>query len=173
MAAVEPEIIAVFIDDENLRRDPQRDHPLPLRHDRLAGADHPHQRITILRELPVQFAAPFAPPKVAGTIHARVLRETLRQSRVARHQVDRDVFPPRLPQPRNDSLQQIARAAFNQKNRVRVRNSAAQEIAHSEPATRLKIFQDFCRVPRRLSPWCRSSRSFRPARSRTCCVRCP
>ena len=59
MPAVEPEVIAVFVEDQELRGDAQRQHPLPFGHDWLGGADDDDYVVMLRRQLCVQPLACF------------------------------------------------------------------------------------------------------------------
>src|SRR4051812_12581082 len=112
MPTVEPEIIPVLVDQENLSRKPRRDGPLPFHQDRLTRADHSHQAVSILRQFPVQLAAPFTPAIIRRPINARILRKTLREPRITGDQIDSHVLSPCLPKPRAYPFEQTSRSAF-------------------------------------------------------------
>src|SRR6266404_3314709 len=54
MSAIEPEIVAVFIEDENFGGKTGREHPLPFGHDRFGGADDTHDGIVLGVKLSVE-----------------------------------------------------------------------------------------------------------------------
>src|SRR5579871_6674045 len=70
MPAVEPEVVAVFIQDEDLGRHPGREHPLPLGHDRLGGADDPGHVIVLRLEFAVELFARRASRIISDAIDA-------------------------------------------------------------------------------------------------------
>src|SRR5258708_10887762 len=47
VAAVEPEVISVLVQDKNLGWQARRDHPLPFRHDRFGRADQSNYRVAL------------------------------------------------------------------------------------------------------------------------------
>ena len=53
VAPIQPKDIGEFVDDENFRREPRCQHPLPLGHDRHVRAKDSHNRILAGRQRPI------------------------------------------------------------------------------------------------------------------------
>src|SRR5262245_15678041 len=95
MAAVEPEVVAIFVDDENLGGDAEGQSPFPLGHERLGGADDAGQRVSILRELTVEAAASAASAVISDAVQPRSFgSEAARKLGVAGDQIDGDFLAP-------------------------------------------------------------------------------
>jgi hypothetical protein len=131
MAAVQPEIIGVFIDDENLGAETQSQHPFPFCQDGLARTDDPHMRVAILSQLGVEPALAGAPAVIRNAVDARTrLIPSLRCLRIAGHQVDRHFGTPRLAEFGQKLFQQPPRPALHQQNGFGVRQPPRQKVAH-------------------------------------------
>src|SRR5947209_7508624 len=105
MAAVEPEIIAVLVDEENLGGDTERQRPFPFEHDGLAGADDAHESVAIGGELAVEPAASVAAAIVGGAVDAGVGGKALGQTGVAGDEVDGDIVAPGIAEAVDDAFE--------------------------------------------------------------------
>src|SRR4030095_16876471 len=113
---IEPEGIPILVQDENLRLQPQRQHPFPLRHDGHRGTDDAEDRIAVSAEFAVELLAPGPSAIVAYAKNARGGRVVAaRQAGVTRDEVDPDVLAVSVAQARENALDEKARAAFYKK----------------------------------------------------------
>src|SRR5437588_6462525 len=88
MSAIEPEVIAIFIKDENLGGKTGREHPLPFGHDRFGGADDTNDGIVIGVKLSVEPLAGVAVGIIGDAIDVTTRRlKILRYSAVAGEQI--------------------------------------------------------------------------------------
>lgn len=111
---IEPEEIAVFVQDEDLRLQVRAQPPLPFGHDRLARANHPHDGILAGVKVGQNPIAGSRAAVFGDTKHASV--ETLRQAGVAGDQVDFELVPEEAAERGYDALNQMARTAFDQQD---------------------------------------------------------
>src|SRR5205823_3791133 len=114
MRAIEPEVIAILVYDENLRAQAQSQRPFPFGHDRLARADDAHVGIAVGVKLAVELPPSVATAIGAGAVDARLLLiESLRDARVAGHEVNGDSLAPTFAQLGNELFEQAPGTAFD------------------------------------------------------------
>ena len=74
--AVQPKIVAVFVDDEHFAGKPRGQHPFPLGHDGFGRADDGDDVVVVARQLLVQALARLARRVVGDAVdHAAVWRK--------------------------------------------------------------------------------------------------
>ena len=137
MAAIDPEIIAVFIENEELCRNFPRNHPLPLGHNGLRGAEDAQDVIALIAQQRVE---PF-PPVCAG-IFARPIDRPLRlaerfwKSGITGNQIELHLAAVDFVQPRQHVFKQLSRAALDKEDAVERWDLVGHEAAQNTTIAR-------------------------------------
>jgi hypothetical protein len=88
---VEPEEVAVLVDDEHFDGQAQSERPFPFGHDGLSGADHDQDFRPAGSEQPVEAAAASSASVFVDRVNRRFGGKTYWQARVAGGQIERHV----------------------------------------------------------------------------------
>ena len=129
--AVDPEVVPVFVDDENLGWNPRRQGPFPLGHQRLARADNAEKRVAVLAEFAVKLAPEFAPAIIGDAIEPRGFgTESLGKRGIAGDQVEPDIVTPDVPQAGKEALQKMSRPALHEEDGMDRRIAASEDVSH-------------------------------------------
>src|SRR5579883_748740 len=124
---VEPEIIAVLVDDKDFSGQLGRERPFPFGHDRLAGADDPGDRIIFRLEFRKEPLARLPALVIGDSKHFAA--KAFGDARKAGHQVDFDLFAVGFVQSRDQIVEQPARPAFDLLSFCEGRIAAAKKVA--------------------------------------------
>ena len=96
--AVDPEVISVFVDDENLGWNPRCQGPFPFGHQRLARTDDAEKRVAVLAEFAVKPAPQLAAAIIGNAIKPRGFgTESLGKRGIAGDQIEENVVAPDIP----------------------------------------------------------------------------
>ena len=130
---VDPEVVAVFVEDENFRRELRAEDPFPLEHDRLGGADDAGDRVIFGLELGVKaFAGRGA--RIIGYAEDFAVKP-LRHSGIAGHEVDLEILAIGFMQSGNEVVEQPARSALDEEHFCERRIPAAEKVAQTNILT--------------------------------------
>ena len=116
MAAVEPEIVAVLIQQEEFARQARRQHPLPFGHDRFSRADDANHGVFIGCQFGIESLARGRIGIIRHPVDRAPLRAELqRRARVTGHQIRRHLWM-HVIEPVKQIFQQLTASAFHQQD---------------------------------------------------------
>ena len=131
MAAIQPEVVAILIQDENFTGQPGGQHPFPFGHDGFSRADDSNHGVVIGCQQTIQLFARATVGIIGNAIDASSVRpEMLRQASVAGDQVGLHIRM-NIVQAAKQILEKIAPPAFNQQYAGEGRNASAEKVAQS------------------------------------------
>ena len=108
---IEPEIVAVLVQDENLRRQFRREDPFPFGHDRLSGTDDSGDRVLLGGEFGVKALAGCGALIIRNAKYFAV--KSLRDSGIAGDQIDREIIAVRFVETGDKIIEKTPGSAFD------------------------------------------------------------
>src|SRR5262245_3645096 len=108
VAIVHPKVVAIFVEDEKLRRQARGQRPFPLGHDRLGAADHAGDRVAVAREFAIEPGSSRASAVISDAVNesSREMKP-IGQTRIASNQIDEYFIPVSIPDTGNEPFKQI------------------------------------------------------------------
>jgi hypothetical protein len=128
MAPIQPEIVRVFVDHENLHRELGAEPPFPFGHDGFGGADQTGNGMAPRVQVGYELMASRSSAVVVDVEDPAV--DARRRTRVTRHQVDFNVRAEHGAERGDDGLDQAARSAFDEQQAGGGRHPPPKEVAH-------------------------------------------
>src|SRR5690348_12372154 len=117
MAAVQPKVVGVLVDHQNLRGEGRDQNPLPFAENALARAHDGGNGMALAAQLAQQAEAPYDTGVVIHVVNAgRLLRQSVRSTVETRDQIDGHAVAELRPDAWNHRFGNVARAALNQQN---------------------------------------------------------
>ena len=131
VAAIEPEIVAVFVEHENFSGKTHGQHPFPFGHNGLGRADDSDDDVAVGGQL---FIEPLARAAIGifgdAVYRSELSAEILRDSGVARYEIGLHLRVV-IVEAAEQLFEQVAAAAFDKEDAGEGRDGSREKIAHS------------------------------------------
>ena len=130
MSAIQPEVVAVLVQNEGLRRNIERQIPFPAGHDHLTGTNHAANVVTISPQDVDEPTTSGSSRVVGKAIYRTITGQSARLTRITRHNINDRGRPMVLVDARNEPFQHVPATAFDQQHSAELRNIGANYSAH-------------------------------------------
>src|SRR6266566_2575976 len=132
VTVIEPEVIAIFVQNKKFGGQAPGQGPLPLGHDRLGAADDAGDGIAVARQLAIEPGSPRPAAVIGDPVDGGGGGvKPIGQPRIAGHQIDEDGGAVRIADSGDDALEQIPGTALDQQNARSFRLPSGEEISHA------------------------------------------